>query len=236
VNSKRLRQPPYNPGVRELVENKRDWARPLPPVVSKRGFVGWHENGYLPHRDEPGLVQFVTFRLADAFPSELRAEWTALMKIENDRKRRAELDAYLDRGRGKCHLRGPEIAGMVEDALLFFHEERYELRAWVVMPNHVHLLFRVEATPMCQLVEGWKGYTAKVANKLTGQKGRFWQEGYWDTYMRDNRHEDCARRYIENNPVKARLTASAKDWRWSSARFRDDYNVLRLPKKGSRDK
>jgi len=81
MNSKRLPSPPYNPGVRDLVAGKHAWSHPLPKDAIERGFLGWHENGYLPHRDEPGLVQFVTFRLADAFPAELRWEWDALLKM-----------------------------------------------------------------------------------------------------------------------------------------------------------
>ncbi len=229
VNAKSLRKPPYNPGVRDLVQNKRAWTRPLPADAIERGFPGWHENGYLPHRDEPGLVQFVTFRLADAFPEELRSEWQALLAIEDDRKRRIELEAYLDRGRGECFLRRPDIAGIIERSLCFFHGERYELRAWVVMPNHVHLLVRVEAAPLWQLVSAWKSYTAKAANKLLVRNGRLWQEGYWDTYMRDSGHEARSRRYIETNPVKARLTKFSKEWPWSSAKYRDEQEVLRIP-------
>ena len=178
MNSKRLPSPPYNPGVRDLVAGKHAWSRPLPQDAIERGFLGWHENGYLPHRDEPGLVQFVTFRLADAFPAELRWEWGALLKIEDDRKRRIELEAYLDRGRGECHLRRPEVAQLVEGALLFRHGVDYDLRAWAVMPNHVHLLFCVQDVPMWRLVDAWKGYTAKKVNKLLGRKGTIWQDGY----------------------------------------------------------
>jgi len=196
----------------------------------ERGFLGWHENGYLPHRDEPGLVQFVTFRLADAFPEELRSEWDALLKIEDDRKRRIELEAYLDKGCGACHLRRPDIAGMLEASLRFFHGERYDLRAWVVMPNHVHLLFQVLGVPMSELIDAWKDYTAKQANKLLERKGTFWQDGYWDTYMRDEAHELRTKRYIENNPVKAHLASVPKEWPWSSARFRDQYERLVLPR------
>src|SRR5262245_60566914 len=105
MKPKRLPSPPYNPGVGELVRAKRQWSRPPSKDAIERGFRGWCENGYLPHRDEPGLVQFVTFRLADAFPQELRSEWAALLQIEDDRKRRIELEAHLDKGRGKCHLR-----------------------------------------------------------------------------------------------------------------------------------
>ena len=229
MNHKRLPSLPRNPGVRDLVEGKRAWFRPLAKDEIQRGFLGWHENGYLPHRDEPGLIQFVTFRLADAFPAELRSEWQALLKIEDDRERRIELEAYLDLGRGKCHLRRADLATLVEDSLLFRHGVQYDLRAWVIMPNHVHLLFLVQEVPMSQLVDAWKGFTSKAANKILGRKGQFWLEGYWDTYMRDSEHESKTRRYIENNPAKARLVASPKDWPWSSARFRDAYERLCVP-------
>ena len=68
------------------------------------GFRGWHERGYLPHRDEPGLTQFVTFHLADSLPASLRHEWAALLEIEDDRRRRQSYEAYLDKGRGECVL------------------------------------------------------------------------------------------------------------------------------------
>ena len=231
MERKRLPSPPYNPSVRDLVEGKRAWSRPRSQDEIGRGFLGWHENGYLPHRDEPGLVQFVTFRLADAFPAELRSEWAGLLQIEDDRKRRIELEAYLDKGRGECHLRQPAIARVVEDALRFRHGVQYDLRAWVIMPNHVHLLFQVQDVPMWRLVDAWKGYTAKETNKILGRKGKVWQDGYWDTYMRGNEHETRTRRYVENNPVKVGLARTTKEWPWSSARFRDQYERLTLPAK-----
>jgi REP element-mobilizing transposase RayT len=141
----------------------------------------------------------------------LRSEWEGFLKIEDDRKGRIELEAYLDRGRGECHLRRPEVAKLMEGALLFRHEADYDLWAWVVMPNHVHLLFLTRDVPMWQLVDAWKGYTAKAANKILGRKGRFWQEGYWDTYMRDREHEVRTQRYIENNPTKAKLVVLPKE-------------------------
>lgn len=231
MRTKRSRGPPYNPEVRNLVQEKRAGSRPLAKNEIERGFLGWHENGYLPHRDEPGLIQFVTFRLIDAFPAQLRSEWETLLKIEDDRKRRIELEAYLDKGRGACRLRHPEVAKAVEASLLFRHDVQYDLKAWVIMPNHVHLLFLVQDGPMSQLVDAWRGYTAKQATKILGRGGQFWQDGYWDTYMRDGAHESRTRRYIENNPAKAKLAASPKDWPWSSARFRDGFQRLCVPAK-----
>jgi len=220
--------PPHNPSLRDLVEGKRRWSSPPKAENLKQGFRGWNERGYLPHRDEPGLTQFVTFRLADSFPESLRSEWEHLWKIEDDQPRRAELETYLDLGRGECHLRKPEIASLVEDAVRFFHGERYELRAWVAMPNHVHALFKVDATPMTEILKSWKKYTAQKANRLLKRRGEFWQADYWDTYMRDSAHEIETRKYIESNPAKAGLVLDPKTWSWSSARFRDEYGALKL--------
>jgi REP element-mobilizing transposase RayT len=220
--------PPHNRGVRELVESKRRWSSPSNPEDAKQGFRGWNERGYLPHCDEPGLTQFVTFRLADSFPESLRSEWGHLRNIEDDRERREGLEAYLDKGRGECHLRRPEIAKLVEDAVRFFHGERYDLRAWVVMPNHVHALFKVDATPMARILESWKKHTANKANRLLDRRGEFWQADYWDTIMRDSGHELETRNYIEKNPARAGLVLDLKSWPWSSARFRDELGVLKL--------
>ena len=220
--------PPHNPGVGTLVEGKRRWSSPLKAADARRGLRGWYERGYLPHRDEPGLTQFVTFRLADSFPEELRFEWEQLLKIEDDVQRRAELEAYLDKGRSECHLRQAQIAKLVEEAVLFFQGERYDLRAWAIMPNHVHALFKTGTTPMADILESWKKHTASKVNRLLHRRGEFWQEDYWDTYMRDEQHEFETRNYIERNPAKAALVLDPKTWPWSSARFRDGYGVLKL--------
>ena len=146
-------------GVRELVADKRRWSSPPKLKDAKQGFRSWNERGFLPHRDEPGLTQHVTIRLADSFPESLCSEWEHLLTIEDNRQRRTELESYLDKGRGECHLRRPEVAQLVEDAVRFFHGERYDLRAWVVMPNHIHVLFKVNATPMAEILESWKKHT-----------------------------------------------------------------------------
>ena len=232
--------PPHNPGVRELVEGKRRWSSPPKPEDAKQGFRGWHERGYLPHRDEPGLTQFVTFHLADSFPVSLRSEWEHFAKIEDDREQRELIEAYLDRGRGECHLGRPEIAKLVEENFRQFGDccgsqsrapgtpVRYELRAWVIMPNHVHVLFKVGAVSMAEIVGAWKKHTGRLANKLLGKQGPFWAEDYFDTYMRDPEHERKTIHYIENNPTKAKLVLDPKTWSWSSARFWDEFGVLRL--------
>jgi len=212
-----------------LVEGKRRWSSPPNPDDAKQGFRGWHERGYLPHRDEPGLTQFVTFRLADSFPESLRSEWVHFFKIEDDHERQTELEAYLDKGRGECQLRRADLAQLVENNFRRFSGARYELRAWVVMPNHVHVLFKVGTVPMSEIVGAWKKHTGRLANKLLGKQGAFWAEDYFDVFMRDREHERQTVHYIENNPTKAKLVLDPSEWPWGSARFRDDLRNLRLP-------
>lgn len=91
-------RPPYNRGLQQLVEGKQKWAQRLDAQAKADSFIGWHQRGYLPHRDSPGLIQFVTFRLCDSFPAARRGEWEALLRIENNRERRKQLEQYLDPG------------------------------------------------------------------------------------------------------------------------------------------
>ena len=236
--------------LRELVADKNRWSRPLTDEERALGFLGWHERGYLPHCDFPGLVQFITFRLADSMPAARRGEWEHLLKIEDVREKRTKLEEYLDRGVGECWLREPPIAKLAEDALLFFHDQRYELLAWCVMPNHVHVLVHVWQVPLWKIVQNWKVRTTMEARKLTALERRAparlertknvnepsgcsafqWQREYWDTFMRDEEQERKAVRYIESNPVKAKLCRVAEEWCFTSARFRDQYRRLNIPK------
>ena len=250
--------------LRRLVAGKNEWSDPLSDDAKAKGFKGWHERGYLPHCDKPGLTQFITFRLWDSMPASRRDEWEHLLSINEresanersdaprtgarsmaspERERRMELrsiaareqrirlEDYLDRGLGECFLRDARIAGLMETALRFHHRTRFELLAWVVMPNHVHALIRVgDTTPLSKIIQNWKSILAVEANKLLGRAGEFWQKDYWDTFMRDGEQTRKAIRYIENNPVKAKLCRAPEDWPFSSARFRDPQTrELNLP-------
>ncbi len=215
--------------LRELVEAKKKFFPPLTDEERARGFLGWHERGYLPHCDYPGLVQFVTFRLMDSMPASRRGEWDHLLSIEDDREKRTKLEEYLDRGVGECLLRDARVAKVAEDALLHSYRARYELLAWCVMPNHVHVLVHVWQMPLAKLLQSWKSFIAGEANEILRRTGSMWEPEYWDTFMRDEEQEQKAIRYIEANPVKAKLCQTAKDWSYSSARFRDEYRRLVLP-------
>lgn len=139
--------------------------------------------------------------------------------IELERRRRIE--AYLDIGTGIAWLKARNVASLVQNALLFFDGLRYRLPAWVIMPNHVQVLMKAEpGNSLSNILHSWKPYTSKKANKILGRKGEFWQEDYFDRYIRNAKHFQDAIDYIENNPVKAGLCAKRADWEFSSARGR----------------
>ena len=196
-------------------------------------FLGWHERGYLPHFDAPYVTQFVTFMLHDAFPVTRRREWEGLLHEQEESQRRRKLEAWLDRGHGECWLRRADLATLVEEKLREGDGQTYQLQAWVVMPNHVHLVVDVWASPLSKLLRLWKGASARVANLALERSGRFWEREYFDTLIRDGEHLKQAVRYAENNPVKAGLVAERKAWRWGSARRRDEYERLPWQREGT---
>lgn len=107
---------------------------------------------------------------------------------------------------------------MVIDAWQHFHTERYMLHAFVVMPNHVHVMVHmIPPNSIAEAVESWKRFTATRINRLLGRSGKLWQEDYWDRFVRDENHYQNAVDYIHHNPLKAGLVRNAEDWLWSSA-------------------
>jgi putative transposase len=213
------------------------------------GPPGWHSRGYLPHFDDGEVIQHVTFHLADSLAKDvldrMAAELKTLPVKRQEVERRKKIEAWMDAGHGSCVLQNPVIAEMVQNALLFFDGQRYRILAWVVMPNHVHVLFQpINAWTIAKIVGSWKKFTARricdrrrnteAANAFANAKravceiataiqedgplaAAVWHREYWDRYMRDEDHFQQAVEYIHQNPVKANLVAKAEEWRWSSA-------------------
>jgi putative DNA methylase len=108
---------------------------------------------------------------------------------------------------------------MVVEAIRYSAQvlNRYTLHAFVVMPNHVHILLTA-AVPLPRLTKSLKGITARRANAMLALSGKpFWQEESYDHVVRNEHEFQKIRRYIEENPVRAGLVKRASDYRWSSA-------------------
>ncbi len=130
-----------------------------------------------------------------------------------------ELDHWLDSAEaGPRWLSHPQIAALVERAIFHGAElGHYALLAYVIMPNHVHVLLE-PGIPLPRLTNGLKGVSSRDANARLGRVGMpFWQDESFDHWVRSAAEGERIRQYIEWNPVKAGLTSRPDDWRWSSA-------------------
>jgi putative transposase len=95
---------------------------------------------------------------------------------------------------------------------------RFELHAFVVMPEHVHLLL----TPAVSItlersIQFIKGGFSHVLGAESNRKGEVWQRGFTDHRIRDCADFDVHREYIHGNPVKRGLAISAAEYRYCSA-------------------
>lgn len=189
---------------------------------------GHHQRGYLPHRDYGGALQAITFREADSLPAQVVDSWKGELQqlldspdTSDKAKAHDELLRRIarneDAGHGRCLLRQPDFARIVQDKLIEGHGKGYELIAWCVMPNHVHVLIRQEDHALLgKIVRSWKGGSARLINLAIHVQGGFWARDYFDRAIRDQDHYRRSVAYIERNPVKAGLVKESGEWAFSS--------------------
>jgi len=170
----------------------------------------------LPHQYPEGRELFLTWHLLGSVPP---SRFPPPNKKFSAGEAFVWIDRYLDTTRtGPMWLKDHRVAKIVEDSIRrgAFELGQYELSAYVVMANHVHMLVLPIADPT-KLLRSLKSYTARQANKLLGRSGPFWQRETYDHWLRKEGEYDRIKTYIENNPVKAGLVTKAADYRWSSA-------------------
>ena len=175
----------------------------------------WHF-GNLPHRNKEALIQSITFRLADSLPQnvlkEIETKIKHLSELQGEKEKRKKYEYWLDKGLGCCALANREMAQVVQEALQHHDGDKYDLLAWSIMPNHVHVLIKTSGD-LVRIIQSWKSFTGKWAlanNKkynlgIDSDAKQFWMPEYWDRFIRDEGHFNNTVRYILNNPVKANL-------------------------------
>lgn len=175
----------------------------------------------LPHWQQPGTAYFITFRMADSLPAEMLCHleqegdrwiqrhpqpWSPEVEAEYHRLFSTRIDQWLDEGHGSCALRQLDLRAAVVESLTYFEQQRYELRAYVIMPNHVHVLMMLHPDWLLEKVLfTWKRRTAGVIHEKLGLQGQFWQHDYFDRLIRDGDHLRNVVRYIRRNPAKTHL-------------------------------
>ena len=183
----------------------------------------WNSRGYVPHFDPPGAVQLVTFRTRDSLPAHVTGSMVAELRFVpsdlRDEAQERRVESYLASGHGECLLRRPDVAPIIARTLTHYHDRRYRLVAWCLMPNHVHVVVTcIEGYSLRAIVHGWKSFSANEVNRHLGRQGALWMPDYFDRVIRDDAHLGQAITYVHANPVRAGLCARDVDWPWSSAR------------------
>ena len=202
----------------------------------------------LPHFLLEGYAYFVTIRLANTIPKQVynqikenyNSELNRIIGYDNKEKKYEEYktlqnyvfkkyETVLDKADfGRKWLQNEEIAKLVSSALFHNDSKKYDLIAFTIMPNHVHIIIRPfekeifklgesksKQYMLIQIIGNIKSYTATKANKTLKRQGAFWQHESYDHVIRDERELKKIVEYILNNPVKAKLCESPDEWRRS---------------------
>ena len=219
---------------------------------------------HLPHWQPPGATIFLTWRLYGSLPRE------AVDRIAEERRHLEQLPAQpSETARDRAMRHNKKLLALADDLLggnesavrwlgddriatlvvdsFFFHADRlYTLLAFVLMPNHVHLLLTPLAVeqvlgsqagkpdpqyvPLAKITQSLKGYTAREANRLLGRTGQpFWQDESYDHWARSEAEVERIAAYIESDPIRSGMVTSTEGWRWSSAWERRRGRLATLP-------
>jgi len=205
---------------------------------------------HLPHFYPPDAIYFISSRLADSLPPSVierarkERELLESQRLEG-KKVSSGLPPYIDelewwekvieRGNKNARwLADPRVASLVAQSIHYRDGKDYDLVAYTIMPNHMHLVFGIGQYDLLERPENagtlsgkqlsrtmmsLKRHTALQANKILGRTGPFWQDESYDHVVRDG--EELARiiEYVLDNPVIAGLVDNRRDWQWSFSRF-----------------
>ena len=196
----------------------------------------------LPHIHPNGYPLFITFRLANSLPIE------ALRKLKNERELASKsapshsrskisefenksfdcYDDWLSRCQtGPRWLEDEKIANILIHKIHEMNNERYNLIAYCIMPNHVHMLIehilnisfyhrgKSAKYPVTETLRLLKGITARDCNLALNRSGQFWHHESYDHFVRDKAELERTIKYILNNPVKAGLVKEWTDWKFA---------------------
>ena len=155
----------------------------------------------LPHIDMIGYYQFVTFRTFDSIDEFLKR-----LSAENiqTKTKQYKIDNYLDNSSHGCYL-NDKVFEYLKNFFIEKDKILYELIAFCIMPNHIHILFKqnIELDKIMKII---KGSSSNRINKILCKKGKFWDSNYYDKAIRDNNHFVTTYEYIKNNPLKVGLS------------------------------
>ena len=199
----------------------------------------------LPHIQPRGAAFLVNFRLAGSLPTDvierLRMEALELeeklatiqdlqekflLRNKEQRKLFGKWDDALHKSKtGPFWLKDERIAQIVVNSIMYRNGKWFDILAYCIMPNHVHLvLIPYESSDtadysLTKIMHNIKRNSANHANKLLGRTGAFWQHESYDHFARDEKELERIIKYVIYNPVKAGLTDDWTKWKWTYSKY-----------------
>jgi len=153
-----------------------------------------------------------------------------LLQEEEHRRYFGHFDSFLDCAQaGNKWLADDGVAGIVHEAISHRDGSVYDLLAFCIMPNHVHLVFspvgRLAESPtmrdgvshyiVTDILSSLKKFTALRANRILNREGQFWQHESYDHVVRSEGELTRIIQYVAFNPVNTGLCKRWQDWKWT---------------------
>ena len=190
----------------------------------------------LPHIQIAGSTYFVTFRLKNSLPKDalekLTAETARIKELTKDvsefehRRWFGKFDDYLDRVIcGEAFLNNEQVAALIANSIHYRDGKVYDLVAFCIMPNHVHLVItplensESDFYSLTKILQSLKRHTAKQSNLILGRSDAFWQDESYDHIVRNKSELEWIIKYVLNNPVKSGLVDDWTKWKWSYCKY-----------------
>jgi len=197
---------------------------------------------FLPHWKIDSGTYAVSFRQADSLPTVVLNRYREardlilekieiLTKLDSSRSQLDDLSSLreelnhletsiiepaLNQGYGSCLFNNNQNAELVANALKHFDGTRYDLLAWCIMPNHVHVILKLaKGEELDKILHSWKSFTSHEINKLNGTSGSIWQKESYDHLIRDGKDFRNQIDYVLNNPTKAGFS----NWQWTGCAY-----------------
>jgi putative transposase len=199
----------------------------------------------LPHIQPRGSTFLINFRLAGSLPRQVieqlkieaeQLETTLSKIIDPDQKAYLEDceqrrlfdkwdDTLHESQYGPFYLKDDTIAEIVVNSIRYHDGEWFDVVAFCIMPNHVHLVLVPRESSesadfsLAKITHNIKRNSAKLANAMLGRVGAFWQHESYDHFVRNDAQLERIIKYVLYNPVKAGLVDDRSHWKWSYCKY-----------------
>ncbi|QOG12683.1 transposase [Arcobacter sp. FWKO B] len=157
----------------------------------------------LPHISIENHYIFITFRTYDSVDEYVKKISSSIL---DNKQKQYDIDKYLDSSNNGAYFYGKVLENM-KDILLQNDNILYQLEAFCIMPNHIHIMI-LPKDNLSNIIKYIKGTSANKINKLLNRQGAFWQREYYDKVVRDEIIYEKVLKYIFYNPIKAKLADS----------------------------